>query len=61
MFAMLWHGGQFSDTYAKFGKLERLRFRPAPSWSVPADLEPNAREIYKQLVIKECGLHRTGK
>lgn len=61
MFAMLWHGGQFSDTYRKFGQLERLRFRPAPMWSVPADLPENARLIYKDLVVRHCGLRRTGQ
>ena len=60
MFAMLWHGGQGTKTYAKFGQLERLRFSPAPSWCDPRDLEENAREIYRQLVVKECGLHSTG-
>jgi hypothetical protein len=59
MFAMLWHGGQYSATYAKFAQLERLRFRPAVGWCNPADLEPNAREIYRQLVVGLCGIHST--
>ena len=60
MFAMLWHEGMGSATYAKFSQLERLRFRPSPSMSQPSDLEPNAREIYRQLVVARCGLHTTG-
>jgi hypothetical protein len=59
MFAMLWHEGQGSATYAKFGQLERMRFSPSPLLSEPKDLDSNAREIYRQLVIKRCGLHST--
>lgn len=59
MFAMLWHDGQGSRTYGKFAQLERLQFRPSPLWSIPADLEPNAREIYKNLVTTLCGIHTT--
>jgi hypothetical protein len=59
MFAMLWHGGQNSATYAKFAQLERLRFKPALLWSEPADLPENAREIYRQLVVNHCGMHST--
>lgn len=61
MFAMLWHEGQGSATYGKFAQLERLRFRPSPLWSEPRDLPENAREIYRQLVIKRCGIHSTGR
>ena len=60
MFAMLWHEGMGSVTYSKFAQLERLRFSPAPSWSEPRDLEPNAREIYRQLVVARCGICSTG-
>ena len=59
MFAMLWHGGQGSATYAKFAQLERIRFRPSPLLNEPKDLGDNAREIYRQLVVKRCGLHST--
>ena len=59
MFAMLWHGGQGSATYAKFAQLDRLGFRPALGWGRPSDLEPNAREIYRQLVVNHCGIHST--
>ena len=61
MFAMLYHDGMGSRTYAKFGQLENLRFRPSPCWSEPRDLEENAREIFRQLVVKRCGIHSTGK
>lgn len=60
MFAMLWHDGMYSATYSKFAQLERLRFSPAASWSEPRDLEPNAREIYRQLVVARCGIRSTG-
>jgi len=59
MFAMLWHDGQGSATYAKFGQLDRLRFNPSPLWRDPADLPENAREIYRQLVVNHCGIHST--
>ena len=61
LFACLYHDGQGSRTYAKFSQLENLRFRPAPSWSEPRDLEQNAREIFRQLVVKRCGIHSTCK
>lgn len=60
MFAMLWHGGMGSATYAKFSQLERVRFRPSPLWSEPRDLDANAREIYRQLVVNLCGIKSTG-
>ena len=49
VYAMLWHDGQFSETYAKFAQLERIGFRPSPSLSGPEDLGENAREIYENL------------
>ena len=57
MFAYLYHEGQGSQTYAKFGQLERLRFKPSPLWSEPRDLPDNAREIFRHLVVKRCGVH----
>ena len=60
-YATHWHAGQFSDTYAIFGRLERMGFRPGCQSDRPADLGDNAREIYRQLVVKFCGLHRTGR
>ena len=59
MFAMLWHGGTGCPIYWKFAQLERLRFRPSPSLCDPRDLEENAREIYRQLVVNHCGIHST--
>ena len=50
VFAMLWHGGQFSKEYEIFGRLERMKFRPPPMLSGPEDLGENAREIYDRLV-----------
>lgn len=60
MYAMLWHDGMGSATYAKFAQLERVGFRPSPLWSEPRDLDTNAREIYRQLVVNSCGLKSTG-
>ena len=60
MFAMLWHDGMGSATYGKFSQLERMRFRPSPMWMEPRDLDENAREIYRQLVVNLCGIKSTG-
>ena len=60
MFAAHWHDGMYGKSYAKFAQLERLRFSPGTCQSDrPADLNANARQIYKQLVVKLCGLHST--
>ena len=59
MFAMLFHGGMGCPIYWKFAQLERLRFRPSPLWSEPRDLNENAREIYRQLVVNHCGIKST--
>ena len=60
-FAAHFHEGMGSATYAKFAQLDRLRFSPGPvQSSEPRDLGDNAREIYKQLVVKHCGRKSTG-
>ena len=59
LFASLFHGGQGCAIYAKFGQLDRLRFKPSPILSKPADLNPNAKEIFRSLVVKHCGIHST--
>lgn len=65
MFAMLWHDGVFFNSnkwrklYFKLGQLERIKFKPSPCLSNPKDLDKNAREIYRQLVVKHCGLKST--
>ena len=59
LFSTLYHGGQGCPIYRKLGQLENLRFRPSPLWSEPRDLEENAREIFRQLVVDHCGLHTT--
>jgi hypothetical protein len=55
-FAALFHGGQWCPIYAKFAQLERMRFRPGLSCGNPSKLGENAREIYRQLAVKHCGL-----
>ena len=60
-YAIAWHEGQGSATYAKFSQLHRLGFSPGVCQSEePRHLGDNAREIYRQLVVKRCGLHSTG-
>ena len=59
MFAMLWHDGMWGKIYRKFGQLERIKFRPSPHLSEPKDLEENAREVYRQLVVDHCGIKST--
>jgi hypothetical protein len=65
MFAMLWHDGAFSNShkwgklYSKFAQLEKIGFRPSPCLSNPKDLDTNAREIYRQLVVNHCGIKST--
>ena len=59
MFAMLFHGGMGCPIYWKFAQLERLQFRHSPSLCDPRDLNENAREIYRQLVVNHCGIKST--
>jgi hypothetical protein len=60
-FAYLFHGGQNCPIYAKFAQLNRLRFSPGLGSHVgnPAYLEDNTKEIYRQLVVRHCGIHST--
>ena len=53
-----YHEGQWSRSYERLCRLQR-RFTPSPLWRGPRDLPANAREIYRQLVVKEHGLHST--
>lgn len=59
MFAMLFHEGQFSETYRIFGRLSNLGFKPSPMLKDPRDLTENAKAIYQRLVEKHCGIHST--
>lgn len=53
VFAMLWHGGQWSPEYLIFGRLQQIGFRPSLSLSRgPESLNDNGREIYDRLVSK---------
>lgn len=51
MFATLYHGGQFSKEYRIFGRLEKIKFRPAPNLSEET-LSENGKEIFDQLVSR---------
>ena len=59
VFAMLFHGGMGCPIYWKFAQLERVKFRPGVSLSEPRNLNENAREIYRQLVVNHCGIKST--
>ncbi len=50
VFASEWHEGQYSPTYAIFGRLDRLGFRPSPLLS-RRSLSPNARLILANLIL----------
>lgn len=52
VFAMLWHGGQWSDEYRKLGQLHYMGFRPRRSLHDENNLTENGREIYDNLVSK---------
>ena len=49
LFACNWHEGQGSATYAIFGRLERMRFRPSPMLST-GRLSSNGRLILAGLI-----------
>ena len=49
LFAGEWHEGQGSDTYAIFGRLDRIKFRPSPMLSTRS-LSPNCRLILAGLI-----------
>ena len=49
LFAADWHEGQGSATYAVFGRLDRMRFRPSPMLSTRS-LSPNGRLILAGLI-----------
>lgn len=50
LFAMEYHGGQWSPEYAVFGRLSRMEFRPSPMLSRARDLTENGRMIYSDLL-----------
>ena len=49
LFASAWHEGQGSATYAIFGRLDRMGFRPSPILSTRS-LSPNGRLILAGLI-----------
>ncbi len=51
LFASEWHQGQGSATYAIFGRLDRMRFRPSPMLSTRS-LSGNGRLILAILIRK---------
>lgn len=58
LFLSQYHGGQGSREYARLSWISTV-FSPSTLWSEPRDLPENAREIYRQLVVKYHGIHST--
>ena len=54
VYAANYHGGQYTDTYRIFGRLEKIGYRPSSNLSEDS-LEENARLIYDRLVEKDTG------
>ncbi len=54
LFAVDWHGGQFSKEYRIFGRLQKF-FEPKRSLHGRKDLSNNGRAIYDQLVNRSVG------
>ena len=52
-FCANYHSGQYGKLYARLCRItERLRFTPAPSWRIAADVSENCQHIYDNLVSK---------
>lgn len=58
LFCSQYHDGQGSQLYARLSWIDSV-FSPSVLWSEPKHLPENAREIYRQLVVKHHGLHST--
>ena len=52
LYAADYHGGQWSDLYAVFGRLNNIQFRPSPILSYDS-LTDNGKKIYKGLVERK--------
>ena len=50
VFAVLWHGGQWSPEYRFFGRLESIGFKPSPLLRDEKSLNENGRAIYNGLI-----------
>ncbi len=53
VYAMLYHGGQFTRLYRVFGRLHKLGFSPSPMLRDEDSLSDNAREIFDSLVERK--------
>jgi hypothetical protein len=51
-FAIHYHGGQFSKEYAILGRLEKIGFKTGQSFESMQENDPNAFELYQNLVEK---------
>jgi hypothetical protein len=54
VFASEWHEGKSSHTYAIFGRLEKMRFKPRRSLSSDT-LSENGRRILASLIRRKLG------
>jgi hypothetical protein len=52
VFAVLWHGGQFTTVYAYLGRLEKAGFKPSHSLQSCKLENENQRAIYRSLCLK---------
>ena len=50
VYAMLYHGGQYTETYKIFGRLNNLEFKPSPLLCDENNLTENSRLIFDNLV-----------
>lgn len=53
LYAMLYHGGQWSKEYAIFGRLHNMGITPRPGLRDEDDLSENGRAIFNRLVRGE--------
>ena len=58
LFLSQYHEGQGSERYRKLSWI-LSHMTPSPLWRCAYNLPENAREIYRQLVVNEHGLHST--
>lgn len=49
-YAVDYHGGQNSETYKIFGRLERMKFKVSPLHGSIEDESENAQAIYENLL-----------
>lgn len=53
VYAMLWHGGQFTKEYKIFGRLNAIPFKPRQSLKDEDGLSENGKTLYLSLVARK--------